>query len=114
MSLADLTPPTTYRLPRESVAVYVEGLKQTSDVAKDVRYVLGKAEAMDFYTRPVNAKDDSGRRKSGGGLGWSKASFNAVAWGELDATLDSKGQMYKQWLCKQSTGFCGTQAMVSH
>ena len=66
MSLANLTPPTTYRLPRESVAIYVEGLKQTSDVAKGVRYALGEAEAMDFYTPPINPKDAKGRRESGG------------------------------------------------
>ena len=113
-SLSDLTPMITRRLPRESVAVYVNGLKQTSDVSRDVRYSLGKSEARSFYTRPINTKDASGRRKPGGGLGWSKESFDAVAWEELDSTLDKKGQMYKQWLCKQTTGFCGTQVMVNH
>ena len=111
-SLSDMSPHRQQRLPRESVAVYVNGLKQTSDVAKDVRYALGKVEAERFYTKPPNPKDDRGRRKPGGGLGWTKPMFDAVAWEALDATLDSKPQMYRQWLCKQTTGFCGTQAMV--
>jgi len=55
-----------------------------------------------------------GRRKSGGGLDWAKQAFNAVAWDAFDATLDLKGQMYRLWLSKQSSGFCGTQVMVSH
>ena len=113
-SLADLSPVTTGRLPRESVAVYVNGLKQTSDVSKDARYSMGKTEARRFYTRQANPKDDKGRCAPGGGLGWSKESFDAVAWEALDSTLDKKGHMYKQWLCKQVTGFCGTQVMVSH
>ena len=113
-SLSDLTPMITRRLPRESVAVYVNGLKQTSDVSRDVRYSLGKSEARKFYTRPIHTKDANGRRQPGGGLGWSKESFDAVAWEALDSTLDKKGQMYKQWLCKQTSGFCGTQVMVNH
>ena len=31
----------------------------------------------------------------------------------LDAVLDKKGQMYREWLAKQCSGFCGTQHMVS-
>jgi hypothetical protein len=105
--------PTQQRLPKESVAVYVRGLKQTSDVARDVRFALGKADAEKFYTAPPNPKDSKGRVKSGGGLGWSKPSFNAVAWEAFDATLEGKGQMYRLWLSKQSSGCCGTQVMVS-
>ena len=101
------------RLPRESVAVFVAGRKQTSDVAKEVRFALGLVDAERFYTAPPGAVNDAGRRGKGG-LGWSKASFDAVAWEALDATLDTKGQMYCQWLSKQSSGCCGTQQMVSY
>ena len=83
-------------------------------MAKDVRFALGRADAREFYTRPIHPREANGKRRPGGGLGWSTSSFDAVAWDALDATLDGKGQMYKQWLCKQSSGFCGTQAMVSH
>ncbi len=89
-SLLTNTIPTQQRLPKESVAVYVRGLKQTSDVAKDVRFALGKADAEKFYTAPPNPKDSMGRMQSGGGLGWSKQSFNAVVWEAFDATLEGK------------------------
>ena len=49
-SLSDLSPITTGRLPRESVAVYVNGLKQTSDVSTAVWYSMGKSAARRFYT----------------------------------------------------------------
>ena len=53
-------------------------------------------------------------KRGTGGLGWSKSSFDAVDWLALDATLATKGQMYKLWLANQSSGFCGTQSMVAH
>ena len=90
------------------------GLKQTTDVAKDVRFALARIEAERFYTSSSNPKDAMGKRKPGGGLYWSKQAFTAVAWDAFDATLDSKGQMYRLWRSKQSSGFCGTQVMVSH
>ena len=100
------------RLPRESAAVFVHGIKQTSDVAKDVRFALGQVEAERFYTASLGERRPDGSRKKGG-LGWSKASFHAVDWRALDATLDTKPWMYRQWLAKQSSGFCGTQRMVA-
>ena len=32
----------------------------------------------------------------------------------LNAALSKKAQMYKKWLAKQGSGFCGTQQMVAH
>ncbi len=87
-----------YLLPRESAAVFISGVKQTSDVAHDVWYALSKSEALKFYTRELR---------------WTKAVFLSVDWEHLDALLESKSQMYRQWLAKQSSGFCGTQLMVS-
>ena len=40
-------------LPRESLAVFVGGVKQTSVVANEVRDVLGHTEATIFYTTPL-------------------------------------------------------------
>ena len=91
-------------LPHERAAVYVNNIKQTTDVATDVRFALGMVDAERFYCRPVDK----------GGLGWSKESFHAVDWRVLDAALANKGQMYKLWLAKQCSGFCGTQTMVAH
>ena len=39
-------------LPLEKIAVYVDGVKLTSDVSKDIRFSLGKVEARKFYTAP--------------------------------------------------------------
>ena len=88
-------------------------MKQTSDVAGDARFTLGMQEAERLYTTPQGPRDDSGRRSGRGGLGWSKEAFRAVDWRRLDDCLSSKPQMYRQWLSKQSSGFCGTQQMVA-
>ena len=111
--LQGMTAPRTgkQRLPRESAAVFIQGCKQTSDVSTAARFALGMADAERFYTAPLPQPTERGR-KGGGGLGWSKQSFDAVAWRELDLTLSKKGQMYRQWLAKQCSGFCGTQSMV--
>ena len=83
-------------------------MKQTTDVSTDVRYELGRVDVEKFYCMPVG-------NKGTGGLGWAKDSFEVVDWPALDATLSSKGHMYKLWLAKQSSGFCGTtQSMVAH
>ena len=99
-------------LPGEGAAVYVGGVKQTSDVTKDVRFALSLQDAERFYTTPLGERRRDGRRRPGG-LGWSTAAFRAVDWWTLDATLATKGKMYKQWLSKQCSGFCGTQRMVA-
>jgi len=113
-SLNITSAPSQQRLAQESVAVFVGGLKQTSDVAKDVRFALARVEAERLYTSPPNPKDNRGNRKPGRGLGWFNQAFNAVAWDAFDATLDLKGQMYRLWLSNQLSGFCGMQVMVSH
>ena len=100
-------------LPRERVAVIIDGVKQTSDVAGDARFSLGKQDAERLYTAPLGPRDSHGRRSSTGGLGWTREAFRAVDWRRLDDCLSSKPQMYRQWLSKQSSGFCGTQHMVA-
>ncbi len=100
-------------LPKESAAVFINNIKQTSDVAKEVRFALGHVDAEKFYTTPLGERNKHGQRDKRGGLGWSKASFDAVDWRALDSTLDPKPQMYKEWLAKQCSGFCGTQSMVA-
>ena len=100
LSLSPTSPSNrNLRLPREHAAVYVRGVKQTSDVSKGVRFALGLVEAERFYTAPLGERDVRGRRR-GGGLGWTKEAFHAVDWWALDITLAGKGQMYKQWLAK--------------
>ena len=93
--------------------MYVRGVKQTSDVADDVRFALAMTEAERFYTAPLGELRPDGRRGKGKGLGWSTGAFRAVDWWALDATLATKGTMYKLWLSKQASGCCGTQRMVA-
>ncbi|KAL7535345.1 hypothetical protein ACHAXR_006437 [Thalassiosira sp. AJA248-18] len=64
--------PRTFKLtlPHERAAVYVDGKKQTTDVATDVRLQLGMVDAQQFYCRPTDR----------GGLGWSNEAFNTVDW----------------------------------
>lgn len=100
-------------LPRERVAVIIDGVKQTSDVAGDARFTLGMQDAERLYTAPLGQRDSNGRRSGNGGLGWSREAFRSVDWRRLDDCLGSKPQMYRQWLSKQSSGFCGTQYMVA-
>jgi hypothetical protein len=38
-----------YILPMESAAVFIDGEKQTNDLAKELRYLMGKAKARQFY-----------------------------------------------------------------
>ena len=86
-------------LPQEGAAVIINGIKATTDIAKRARYALGRVEAERFYTKDLE---------------WSTPQFDSVDWSILHATLESNPQMYKIWLAKQASGFCPTQAMVSH
>ena len=80
-------------LPCKSAAVYIRGIKQTADVANNIKFALGLVEAEHFYTSTRREhRPDGSRRK--GGLGCSHASFFAVDWWTLDTTLAEKSQMY--------------------
>ena len=97
-------------LPLERAAVFVSGVKQTSDVSRSVRFCLGEVEARAFYTAPPDITE---RNSNKGGLGWSQDRFNQVAWSALDAVLASKPDMYGVWLSKQSSGFCATGSQMA-
>ena len=88
----------TTHLPKdkESATIIANGIKQTTDIAKDVSFALGHKDAKKFYTTPLGLHDKHGRRNKAGGIGWSKESLHAVDWWAVDATLDKKSQMYKQ------------------
>ena len=57
-------------LPCES-AVYVNGVKQTTDVSTDVRYELSRVNAEKFYCMPVG-------NQGTGSLWWAKDSLKAT------------------------------------
>jgi hypothetical protein len=89
--------------------VFVDGVKLTSDVSKDIRFSLGKVEARKFYTAPkVTVKD-----VNKGGLGWSTSRFDQVDWKALDTVLSTKPENYGLWLSKQVAGVSATRANMS-
>ncbi len=89
---------TTQVLPRERSAVFINGVKQTSDLADVARFELGLIKARRFYVEE---------------LGWHDDAFDRVDWLSLDFTLSKKSKMYQIWLAKQASSFCGTRLMTS-
>ena len=91
-----------YRLPLEAACVFVEGVKQTTDVGKDLKHVIGRQEARKFYA----AKFDEGK-----GLMPPEA-FDSVEWDALKMTLACKPKMYNVWYSKQCSGWCGVNSKL--
>lgn len=85
-------------LPRERVALFLNKVKQTSDISKPMRFFLGRQVARDFYVKELK---------------WTPEQFDEVDWDSLDRTLEKKKQMYSLWLAKQASKFCGTRLQVS-
>ena len=83
----------TANLPLELASLYIGDSKQISDVVKDLRYFMGKAQA-----RPVFILT---------GVMSGKV-FDQVCWKDLWSTLNKKPQMYQLWFIKQGSGYCGT------
>ena len=96
----DVQHPTKHLLPQELVAVLINGIKQTLDVSHSAHFSLVSSDARKLYCTPVIQKDTRGQLPTHSGLGWSKASFEEVAWKALGATLHNKPQLYKKWLSK--------------
>jgi hypothetical protein len=88
----------------ETAAIVLDSVKLTTDIGAEVRFRLGKEEALRFYTKP---KEVSNGRNMGG-LGWSTHWFYQVAWDSLDLVLRSKPDMFQVWLSKQCIGICAT------
>jgi len=84
-------------LPLEQARVYLGDEKQTTDLAKTLRFHVGRAQARDFY-----ASEDV----------MTNATFDTVCWEDLHHTLEKKPKMYQLWYGKQGSGFCGTGEML--
>jgi hypothetical protein len=91
-------------LPMETAAIVLDSVKLTTDIGAEVRFCLGKEEALRFYTKPKEVTNGCNR----GGLGWSTHRFHQVAWDSLDLALWSKPDMFQVWLSKQCIGICAT------
>ena len=92
-------------LPFESVAVVLDGIKLTTNIGSEVRYLLGKEDSERFYTKAREVVRGTNR----GGLGWSSQHFHSVAWHSLDAALKLKPDMFQIWLSKQCIRICATR-----
>ena len=84
-------------LPHEDTAVFVDNRKLTRDLAKAVRYKVGKEQARNYL---INQE------------GWTGKTIDEVDWNRLYGTLENKPEGYKIWLAKQHTGFCRTRVQV--
>jgi hypothetical protein len=84
----------------QSAAVFIDGEKQTTDLAKELRYLMGKAKARQFYA-DEKIMDVS--------------IFDSVAWEDLRSLLQGRPKMYQLWFGKQCqcSGFCGTGDKLS-
>ena len=89
-------PPDTSRLPLELAMVSIAGVKQTTDVGKGLKKVIGHRQAEDF-----NAKQN----KEGKGQVPDEV-FDRVDWEAIDLTLAAKPKMYNLWYGKQCSGWC--------
>ena len=84
-------------LPNEEAAVFVNNRKLTRDLAKTVRYKVGKKQARSYL---INQE------------GWTGKQFGEVDRNRLHWALGNTPEGYKTWLAKQHTGFCGTRVQV--
>ena len=83
---------TRQTLPMESACVFIGKNKQTTDLAKGLRYHIGKARARKFYIeRDI----------------MDAPTFNSVTWEDLRDTLALKPKMYQLWFSKQGLDHCG-------
>ena len=77
-------------IPTEDAAVFVSNRKLTRDLAKTVRYEVGKEEARNYL---MNEEGCVGEE------------FDEVDWTRLHGALGNKPEGYKTWLAKQHPGF---------
>ena len=95
---------STKRLPLEKARVMVRGVKQTTDVGKGLKQVMGHQQARKFYATP-NKK---------GKIIMQNRVFDTVDWDAINLSLNDKPQMYKLWYGKQCSGWCGTGNNLKH
>ena len=89
-------------LSLEAASVFIGKNKQTTDLAKGLRYFIGKAMAQEFYAK----------RNSKGHNITDKKIFNTVSWEDLRDTLALKPKIYQLWFGKQGSDHCGTGVML--
>jgi len=86
-------------LPREDIALIIEGEKVTNDISHPLRFHASKVTARMHLTT---------RKKQQ----WTEDAFDEVDWEHLEMAQKGKSDMYKIWRSKQNSGFCGTRVQV--
>ena len=73
-------PAQGYVLPLEDACVFINEVKQTTEVAKDLRFHIGRQTAKKLYAK-LNLMDND--------------TFDSVAWDDIRSTLDKTPKMYQ-------------------
>jgi hypothetical protein len=107
LALSILITEHRFLFPREGVAVFVAGNKQTSDVAPSIRFHVGLMEARQALTQPYSVQ---GRLKP---PPMSPAQFDSIDWESRHRALSSSPDMYRIWLTKQTSNFSATGVQLS-
>ena len=84
-------------LPLEDVCVFIDDIKQTTDVAKDLRFYIGRQSTRKLYAE-LNLMDND--------------TFDSVAWDDIRSTLDRTPKLYQLWYGKQGSGYCSTGRLL--
>ncbi len=88
---------TPHSLPHENIAVFINSVKQTSDLTTQTRYACGKHAAKHFLTTE---------------MGWTIQQFAEVDWENLHLCLQTKPDGFRTWLSKQHSNFCATRVQT--
>ena len=83
-------------LPLEKAALFMNDKKITQDISGLIRFELAKKTAERFL---CNKRKDK----------WTHEQFEQVNWFNLHKVLENTPDMFKIWLSKQLTGFCGSK-----
>ena len=97
-------PPDTSRLPLELATVTIVEVKQTTDVGKGLKQIIGHRQAKDY-----NAKQN----KEGKGQVPNEV-FDQVDWPTINLTLAAKPKMYNLWYGKQCSSWCSVGAKLKY
>ena len=83
----------SHTLSLEAARVFVNGIKQTTDIRKGLKRDIGRTQAREFYKRANLLPEKV---------------FEVVDWEAIELTLKNKPKMYNLWYGKQCSGWCGT------
>jgi hypothetical protein len=80
-------------LPHNAASVFIDGVKQTSDVGPNLRFHTGSVEARWYYLEKC---------------GWDALVFDNTDWSSLNDTLATKPKLFHACLCNQAANYSAT------